>query len=293
MIVLGFDTATQASAVGLRLSDGRTLHAHDDPAAGEHPGHATRLLTMARELLEQADVRWSELERIAVGIGPGRFTGLRVGIATARGLAQSLGIELVGVSSLRALGLAAAREAGETGHVPPQGTIAVIDARRGEAFVAAYPAMVDFPALAAASSGDDLQEQGSEIAFARALRPDALSAVVVQIEQLDGPQGMRWLAVGDGALLYGDALRDGGVEPAAPDSPLHLIDGAAICELGVAAPAPATASGGASGAVLPDYRRSPDAALARPAASSQAASKASSAPSSSTPAIGAVGGVHR
>jgi tRNA threonylcarbamoyladenosine biosynthesis protein TsaB len=287
VIVLGFDTATQASAVGLRLSDGRTLHAHDDPAAGEHPGHATRLLTMARELLAQADLRWDELERIAVGIGPGRFTGLRVGIATARGLAQSLGVELVGVSSLRALGLAAAREAHETGETRPTGTIAVIDARRGEAFVAAYPAAVDFAALAEVPPGADLQAGGGEIAFARALRPAELSAVVAQIEQRGGPQGQHWRAVGDGALLYGDALRDGGVEPAAPDSPLHLIGGAAICELGVAAPA--TASGEAPAAVLPDYRRSPDAALARPAASSQAAL----APTPTTPAIGAAGGMRK
>jgi tRNA threonylcarbamoyladenosine biosynthesis protein TsaB len=285
VIVLGFDTATQASAVALRLADGRTLHARDDPAAGEHPGHATRLLTMARELLAQADVRWSELERIAVGVGPGRFTGLRVGIATARGLAQSLGVELVGVSSLRALGLAAAQEAREAGEVPRTGTIAVIDARRGEAFAAAYQAAVDFAALAEASLEADLQTGGGEIAFARALRPDELSTIVAQIEQRGGLQGQRWRAVGDGALLYGDALRDGGVELAAPDSPLHLIDGAAICELSVAAPA--TASDGALAAVLPDYRRSPDAALARPAASSRAAS----AQASTTPAIGAAGGV--
>jgi tRNA threonylcarbamoyladenosine biosynthesis protein TsaB len=287
VIVLGFDTATQASTVGLRLSDGRTLHARDDPAADEHPGHATRLLTMARELLAQANLGWSELERIAVGVGPGRFTGLRVGIATARGLAQSLGVELVGVSSLRALGLAAAREARETDQAPPAGTIAVIDARRGEAFVAAYPATVDFGALAGAPPGDDLQAQGGEIAFARALRPAELSTVVAQIEQRGGPQGQRWRAVGDGAVLYGDALRDGGVEPAAPDSPLHLIDGAAICELGVAA----RALGGAPAAVLPDYRRSPDAALARPAASSQAAPAPATTSTSTTPAIGAAGGV--
>jgi tRNA threonylcarbamoyladenosine biosynthesis protein TsaB len=288
VIVLGFDTATQASVVGLRLSDGRTLHARDDPAAGEHPGHATRLLTMARELLAQADVGWSELERIAVGVGPGRFTGLRVGIATARGLAQSLGVQLVGVSSLRALGLAAgreAREAREASQAPPQGAIAVIDARRGEAFAAAYPATVDFAVLAEAAPGADPQAGGGEIAFARALRSDELNTIVAQIEQRGGPQGMRWRAVGDGALLYGDALRDGGVEPAAPDSPLHLIDGATICELGVTSSV--IASGGAPAAVLPDYRRSPDAALARPAASS----RATSAQTSTTPAMGGGRGV--
>jgi tRNA threonylcarbamoyladenosine biosynthesis protein TsaB len=274
VIVLGFDTATQASAVGLRLTDGRTLHERDDPAAGEHPGHATRLLTMARELLTQGDLRWDEIERIAVGLGPGRFTGLRVGIATARGLAQSLGAQLVGVSSLRALGLAAAREAREAGQTPLSGTIAVIDARRGESFIAAYPAEVDFAALAEASSGGDVQARG-EIAFASPLRPAELSSVVAQIEQRGGPQGQRWRAVGDGALLYAEALRDGGVEPAAADSPLHLIDGGAICELGAAAPGAALDGGPA---VVPDYRRSPDAALARPAAPRQASPDAPARP---------------
>jgi tRNA threonylcarbamoyladenosine biosynthesis protein TsaB len=89
VIVLGFDTATQASVVGLRLADGSTLQARDDPQPAARPGHATRLLSMAAELLADASLGWAQVERIAVGVGPGRFTGLRVGIATARGLAQS------------------------------------------------------------------------------------------------------------------------------------------------------------------------------------------------------------
>ena len=137
MIVLGFDTATASTAVALRLADGRTLQARDDPASGERPGHATRLLAIAGELLERAEVAWSALERIAVGVGPGRFTGLRVGIATARGLAQSLSVELVGVSSLQALA------AGAGAHAAGGGVLAVIDARRGEAFAGAYDVTED------------------------------------------------------------------------------------------------------------------------------------------------------
>jgi tRNA threonylcarbamoyladenosine biosynthesis protein TsaB len=270
VIVLGFDTATQASAVGLRLPDGRTLHARDDPAQGQHPGHATRLLAMAAELLAQADLRWGELERIAVGVGPGRFTGLRVGIATARGLAQSLGAQLVGVSSLRALGLAAIdARAGRKSHgEPATGTIAVIDARRGEAFVAAYPP--ENPEAAA--------QPAEEIVFSSALRPPEMSGLVAQIEARGGPRGQRWTAVGDGALLYEQALADGGIDVAPSDSPLHLIDGAAICELGAQAQ---SATDGSLAAVLPDYRRSPDAALARPWAGSTPAA---------TPAAGATPG---
>src|SRR5580700_7249570 len=111
MAVLGFDTSTSATAVALRLRDGTTTQARDDPPAGAHPGHATRLLGMAHQLLAGAGVGWSHVDRIAVGLGPGTFTGLRVGVATARGLAQSLAAELVGVSSLRALALGVLAEA--------------------------------------------------------------------------------------------------------------------------------------------------------------------------------------
>src|SRR5947207_9014588 len=136
MITLGFDTATHATSVGLRLADGGALRERDDPAPEEHPGHATRLLSMADELLRRAGIAWSALDRVAVGVGPGRFTGLRVGIATARGLAQALSIDLVGVSSLHVLAEAALQSA----PAPGEGVLAVIDARRGEVFAAAYAA---------------------------------------------------------------------------------------------------------------------------------------------------------
>src|ERR1700682_1044009 len=179
MIVLGFDTATRSTAVGLRLADGSTLQARDDPGPGGHPGHATRLLALTGQLLERAGVGWSALDRIAVGLGPGTFTGLRVGVATARGLAQSLSAELVGVSSLRALAHSAAargartvdlegepvapgaasprRGVGADSAGEPCAVLAVIDARRGEVFAAAYLA----------------GENGStiELAPARALAP--------------------------------------------------------------------------------------------------------------------------
>jgi tRNA threonylcarbamoyladenosine biosynthesis protein TsaB len=247
--VLGFDTATQVTAVGLRLADGATLHTRDDPAQGAHPGHATRLLSMAAELLAQAELGWSDAQRIAVGVGPGRFTGLRVGIATARGLAQSLPAELVGVSSLHALALGAMRDP----DAGPSATIAVIDARRGEAFAGAYDGEAD-------------------VVIPRALRPAELEGVVELIERHGGPAGERWRAVGDGAVLYAEELRAGGVGVPESGSPLHLLDGAAVCELGaLAAPSsapapagrPASVSQAALAGVLPDYRRSPDAKLAR------------------------------
>ncbi|HTB70161.1 MAG TPA: tRNA (adenosine(37)-N6)-threonylcarbamoyltransferase complex dimerization subunit type 1 TsaB [Solirubrobacteraceae bacterium] len=254
--VLGFDTATHATVVGLRLADGSTLQAHDDPPPDAHPGHATRLLAMAAELLGQAGIRWSAIERIAVGVGPGRFTGLRVGIATARGLAQSLGVELAGVSTLHALALGAMRRSGTEG--AGRGTIAVIDARRGEAFASAFAA------------------DREEVAFAQALDPLALERIVAEIERRGGPAGQSWQAVGDGAVRFAPELRAGGVTVAAEGSALHALDAAALCELGAGA-----CAASALEEMLPDYRRAPDAALARdrrPALGTQSESAHASEP---------------
>jgi tRNA threonylcarbamoyladenosine biosynthesis protein TsaB len=226
MIVLGFDTATAATAVGLRLADGSTLQARDDPAPGEHPGHATRLLAMAAALLAEAGIGWSALQRIAVGVGPGTFTGLRVGVATARGLAQSLEIELVGVSSLRALAEATGEEDGGR-------LLAAIDARRGEVFAATYAA-------------------GEELAPPRALAPEDLAGV------LAGADGRSWRAVGDGVIRYRKHLESAGATVPEDDSPLHRVSGQAICDLG----ARAAAAAGEEEAILPDYLRRPDAEIA-------------------------------
>jgi tRNA A37 threonylcarbamoyladenosine modification protein TsaB len=122
-------------------------------------------------------------------------------------------------------------------------TIAVIDARRGEAFAGGY-------------AGE------AELVLPHALRPAELERIVAQLEGHGAPDGQRWRAVGDGAVLYAEQLRAGGVEVPEPRSPLHLLDGGAVCELGVLA-APSPAGDAALAAVLPDYRRSPDAKLAR------------------------------
>jgi tRNA threonylcarbamoyladenosine biosynthesis protein TsaB len=238
MIVLGVDTATQATVVGLRLTDGSTLQMRDDPPPAAHPGHATRLLSIAGELLAEGGLEWSAIERIAVGVGPGRFTGLRVGIATARGLAQSLGAELVGVSSLHALALGAASRRALREHSGP-GVIAVIDARRSEAFVAAYPTLEH------------------EISFEQPLIERELEELVTTLQRRGAAPDGGWLALGDGALRFAAALRRAGVEVPSQDSQLHLLDASALCELGARAEQTSSLE-----LVLPDYRRAPDAALA-------------------------------
>jgi tRNA threonylcarbamoyladenosine biosynthesis protein TsaB len=274
MIVLGLDTATAATAVGLMLSDGAVLQARDDPTGERHPGHATRLLPLAAGLLADAGLGWSELERIAVGVGPGTFTGLRIGIATARGLAQSLGVELVGVSSLHAIACGAGTwPLGQARKIEgaPAGVLAAIDARRGEVFVAGY-------------------EGEQEVLAPRAVSPDRLGELL-ESAPID-VRGERWIALGDGAELYRDAFEQLGVSVPLSGSECHRIQASSICRLGASLPAgpsvrlpertaageaiaagKASVSGGADSgvaarvAVLPDYRRRPDAEVALEGAS--------------------------
>ena len=102
-LVLGIDTATAATAAAVWTPDGVAVEARDDPAPGARPAHATRLLALVEEALAGAGAGWEDVTRIAVGVGPGGFTGLRHGIATARALAQARDLPLAGVSSLEAL----------------------------------------------------------------------------------------------------------------------------------------------------------------------------------------------
>jgi tRNA threonylcarbamoyladenosine biosynthesis protein TsaB len=114
MLILAFDTATDVATSAL-VADGEVL--------GERSSRAVTLLEDLDALLRQAGTHTRDVEGLAVGIGPGSFTGVRIGLATARGLALALGVPVAGVSTLDALA------AGAPGALP------VIDARRREVFV--------------------------------------------------------------------------------------------------------------------------------------------------------------
>lgn len=246
MNVLGLDTAATATAVALRLTGGEQLEARDDPVAHARPGHTSTLLPLAAALLDRAGLRWGELDAIAVGLGPGTFTGLRVGVATARGLAQSLGIAAIGVPSLHALALPALRGA----DTRKARVLTVLDARRGEAFLAAY-------APPAQGGAGDRGHAPVELLAPVPVRPELLAQHVHALASATGTGPGDWLAVGDGALLFADELAAAGVRLAAADSPLNRIAGAAVCEL---AHSGAYAS---EGEPLPLYGRRPDAELTR------------------------------
>ena len=222
MNLLALDTATPSTVVALSAGDGKVLEARDDPRPGERPRHAAAVLGLSEQVLGRAGRDWSDLTRIAVGVGPGGFTGLRIGISTARALAQAHGLPLAGFSSLRALAVAAGEAAGG------RSVLAAIDARRGEVFAAVW------------------SDGGEALLAPAAYGPGAL---VGALEEL-GPAP---LAVGDGALRFAGELAAAGVEVAGADSALHRVSGAALCRLGAASEPLAR------DALLPDYRREPDA----------------------------------
>lgn len=129
MICLGIETSSRRGSVAL-VNDGILLARaeHEQPNA-----HAEHLRPLLEGVLTQAGLDKHAIERVAVGIGPGSFTGLRVGIAFAQGIALGLGIPCVGVGSLAAM--AAGLPTAEAGT-----RVTLLDARRDEVFVAAYAA---------------------------------------------------------------------------------------------------------------------------------------------------------
>jgi tRNA threonylcarbamoyladenosine biosynthesis protein TsaB len=125
MLTLAFDTATDAATVALVRNGG---------VLGERRSRAARILEDSTALLEESSLAATDLEALAVGVGPGTYTGLRMGLITARTLAFSLGVPTAGVSTLDALA------------ENVRGAIPVIDARRGEVFTRSRGEAVCVPA---------------------------------------------------------------------------------------------------------------------------------------------------
>ncbi len=234
MRVLAFDTATRATTVALVDSEGGAIEARDDPDPGVRPRHTTQLMSLIADVMRRARCGWPEIDRIAVGVGPGTFTGLRIGVATARALAQARSIDLVGVSSLRSLALGAADEARARGS---DAVVPVLDARRSEVFAAAWR-----PDDIAAQ--DDVQALLAPVAIA----PDALA-------QSAGAIGHRRLEIGDGAVEFRAVLERPGSSIPDDRSRLHRVNAVFTGQLAFRAD-PAD-----GGDVRPEYLRLPDAEL--------------------------------
>ena len=234
MRILAFDTATPATTVALSGVDNVIFTARHDPLPGERPGHATQLLPLVARVLERAGVSWAEVDRIAVGIGPGTFTGLRIGIATARAVARARGIPLVGVSTLQSLAMA--RPGPDAAPAALDTVLAVLDARRGEVFAASWRM-------------DEVEAFDSALLLPRAFAPEALAELVA-------PLGPATLAIGDGAIAFREVLERSGSFIPEDDSPLHKVTATNHCRLAD------HLEGGVPDAVRPDYLRAPDAEIA-------------------------------
>jgi len=220
--VLGFDTSTPFLTVALTEGGEVLGESEVEPDSTGRPRHARELLGAIEGVIGEAS-RWEGVGRIGVGIGPGTFTGLRIGISTARALAQSRDLEIAGVSSLRALAAGAADEAHDV--------LAVLDAKRTEAFAALY------------RGGEELWEPwvGS---------PEDLTALAFEHSEA-------MLAVGDGAVRFRQELEASGAEVPADEDPLHRLRARHICLLA------AEAEAGPLQEIKPTYLRRPDAELWR------------------------------
>jgi tRNA threonylcarbamoyladenosine biosynthesis protein TsaB len=235
MTLIGFDTSMAVTAACVIPPSGqpvRTPVPAPERLLGA-PEHSAELLPTLAQLLERGQTGWEEVTAIAVGVGPGTFTGLRIGVATARGLAQALGVPLHPVSSLEALaaGIAAGTDAPAGAPILP-----LINAKRGQVFASLHVA------------GDPLVcEWGPH-----ALRPEDLMARIS-----GGPHSP--LAAGDWALESLASLEAAGAVVPAPESGLHAIDALQVCRLA------RNTQGVAPERVHPVYVRQPDAEIARSA----------------------------
>jgi tRNA threonylcarbamoyladenosine biosynthesis protein TsaB len=200
-VILGFDTSTAASAACVLRGDGMAHEAQPDPRAlTARPAHARELLPAIADVMAAAGAEFGDLEAIAVGVGPGTFTGLRIGIVTARTLAGANELPLRPVSSLAALGAG----------IEDEPALALIDAKRGELFAALY-------------------EGGQE-----RWRPFVGSPQAV-VRRVRGA-GLRPRAAGDGSLRFRGVLEAAGIRVDPDVSRSHLVRALHLCRLAKAVP---------------------------------------------------------
>jgi tRNA threonylcarbamoyladenosine biosynthesis protein TsaB len=201
MTIVGFDTSTAATSACVLRSDGEAFE-HVPPAARllEPPGHSRELLPAVTELMERAEVAWAEVDAVAVGVGPGTFTGLRIGVASARALASAARIPVHPVSSLAALAAGIGADA----------ALPLIDAKRGELFAAVY-------------------EHGECVREPFVARPE-------QLLERAGRELAGAVAAGDGSLRFREILEAAGVRVPPEGSELHVVRALHICRLAARVP---------------------------------------------------------
>jgi tRNA threonylcarbamoyladenosine biosynthesis protein TsaB len=195
MKILGLDTSISVASVA--ISEGGRLVAEDfyprkgsAEGSGAKSNHAEIILPLVDSVLRPAGIGLSEVAGIAVSIGPGSFTGVRIGLSTVKGLAYGTGMPAVGISTLQAI---AARVAGFEGRVCP-----ILDARKGEVYAAVFRIW-----------GNQLER----------LTQDALMPLLSFLEELRGPgKPEPCLFIGDGVTAYRPVLER------VPDLQIYVAD---------------------------------------------------------------------
>jgi tRNA threonylcarbamoyladenosine biosynthesis protein TsaB len=232
--LIGFDTSLATTSACVLPGDGQQF-CTPTPEVDRLLGpahHSEELLPELERLLDESQTTWKDVESIAIGIGPGTFTGLRIGVATARALGQALCVELRPVSSLEALAAALTDEP----QAEQRPLLSLIDARRGQVFFALY-----------------------ERARPPSIRPQATWSPAVtdpellleRVSELDPSP----VCVGDWAIKSRSGLEGVGAHVPPSESGLHAVSALHLCRLAMSVEAVSPAD------VYPVYLRLPDAEI--------------------------------
>ena len=229
--VLALDAATDDVVVGITRAGAVLREIALPPGDGERPRHSMALLAEVERAVE-AGGGWEAVERVGIGVGPGSYTGLRIGIATGRALAQARGIPAVPVPTLTALALGIAERAETPGRL----CLAVADARRSEVFARLHDAA------------------GSPIGAPAVLDPGGIGEWLAAlggsaVADATAPT----LAAGSGAVKFRRELDAARVETLADGDPAHRLAARHLCRLA------ASGEAGSPERILPVYLREPDA----------------------------------
>ena len=220
----------------LGTSPGAKASRGASPALPQRSTHSARLPQALVELLQAEGLGIPDVEAYAVGLGPGSFTGLRIGLATWKGLAYANRRVIAGAPSLAAMALAAAPDAGEGAVLVP-----LLDAKKGEVYAGFYRVR-----------GDEVVELAEDAALAPAALLSRLAGLAAE--------GARPLALGQGLDAYGDAL--GGI--ARVETKIRTPPGLAVARLVAERLVSATYDAQALFALEPRYVRASEAELKFP-----------------------------
>lgn len=220
MLVLALDTAMSACSVAL-CSDGNTLAVRSQAM---ERGHAEALLPMIEGVMAEGKRAYADLDLVAATVGPGAFTGIRIGLAAARGIALAAGKPCAGVTTLEVLAAVCANNS--------DAVLAAVESRRADLFVQAFDA------------------SGTNVGEAAALPPEGLPEFVRARGLVPG-----FVLAGDGAARARAALADSGIATSAIET-APVPDPALIAAIAAGRLVSATAL-----AARPLYLRAPDVTL--------------------------------